>query len=150
LSIIASHTREQLRQSYCDAWRKHLAGAPLTPLEALIADVVGLHPEYQPVVEDPARALGIETNAAHTAENPFLHMGLHLAVGEQLSIDRPPGVRDLQRRLQARLGSRHDAEHALTEALAETLWEAQRTGHPPDEARYLALARSRLSPPPAR
>jgi hypothetical protein len=32
----------------------------------------------------------------------------------------------------------------LMEALAETLSEAQRTGRPPDEARYLALARNRL------
>jgi hypothetical protein len=150
VSIVGSYTREQLRQSYCDAWRKQLAGSPLTPLEALIAEVVGLHPEYQPLVEDPARALGIDTNAAQAAENPFLHMALHLAVREQLSIDRPPGVRDLQHRLQAQFGSRHAAEHVLMEALAETLWEAQRTSQPPDEARYLSLARSRLSPPAVR
>jgi hypothetical protein len=146
LSVFAAYTREQLRQSYCDAWRKHLAGSPLTPLEALIAEVIGLHPEYQALVEDPARALGLETGAVHAAENPFLHMSLHLAVCEQFAIDRPPGVCDLKRRLQARLGSRHDAEHVLTEALAETLWEAQRTNQPPDEARYLALARARLAP----
>jgi len=150
LSIFGSYTREQLRQTYCDAWRKQLAGSPLTPLEALLADVVGLHPEYQALVEDPARALGIEADAAHAAENPFLHMALHMAVREQLSIDRPPGVRELQQRLQVQLGNRHDAEHVLMEALAEALWEAQRASQPPDEARYLALARSRLSPLPSR
>jgi hypothetical protein len=41
------------------------------------------------------------------------------------------------------LGDRHDAEHALMESFAETLWEAQRGGRPPDEARYLELARRR-------
>jgi hypothetical protein len=30
------------------------------------------------------------------------------------------------------------------EALAETLWQAQRAGTPPDEGRYLTLARQRL------
>ena len=30
------------------------------------------------------------------------------------------------------------------EALAETLWEAQRAGRPPDESRYLDLARLSL------
>ena len=145
MSLFGSYTREQLRQTYSDAWRKQRAGAPLTPLEASIADVIGVHPEYQPIVEDPARAQSAEPDAVQAAENPFLHMGLHLAVREQLAIDRPPGVRELQGLLQARLGNRHDAEHALMEALAETLWEAQRGGRPPDENRYLARARGRLS-----
>jgi hypothetical protein len=71
-------------------------------------------------------------------------MGLHLAIREQLSIDRPPGVRQIQQALTARLGDGHDAEHVLMEALAETLWEAQRGGQPPDERRYLDRARARI------
>ncbi len=78
------------------------------------------------------------------AENPFLHMGLHIAVREQASIDRPPGVRELEQALAARLGSEHDADHVLMEALAETLWESQRSGQAPDERRYLERARERL------
>jgi hypothetical protein len=143
--MFGSFTREQLRQSYSDAWRKQLAGSPLTPLEAMIADVIGLHPEYQPVIQDPGKALALEPDAAHAIENPFLHMGLHMAVREQISIDRPPGVRELQRRLDVQYGDPHSAEHILMEALAETLWEAQTAGHPPDEARYLTLARRRLA-----
>ena len=45
------HTRRQLRQSYADAWRKHRARSPLTPLESMIVDVIELHPEYQSVVQ---------------------------------------------------------------------------------------------------
>jgi hypothetical protein len=71
-------------------------------------------------------------------------MGLHLAVREQVSIDRPPGVRELLRLLQARHGDLHRAEHALMEALGEALWQAQRAGTAPDEGHYLALARRRL------
>jgi hypothetical protein len=139
-----SHTREQLRQSYADAWRKHLADSPLTPLEAMIADVIGAHPEYQAIVSDMDAAIAYEPGASRGVENPFLHMGLHLAVRDQLSIDRPPGVRELHRLLQARYGDVHRAEHALMEALGETLWQAQRAGRPPDEAAYLALARRHL------
>jgi hypothetical protein len=95
------------------------------------------------VLNDADAALA-EPNAAQSAENPFLHMGLHVAVREQLSIDRPPGVIELHRRLQALYGDAHDAEHVLMEALAETLWEAQRSGRPPDELQYLSLARRRL------
>ena len=136
-----SHTRDQLRQAYSDAWRKQLAGAPLTPLEAMIADVIGLHPEYQAMLQDTEAAPGFEPNAAGCQENPFLHMGLHMAVREQVSIDRPPGVRELHRRLHARYGGVHGAEHVMMEALAETLWEAQRSGRAPDEAKYLERAR---------
>lgn len=148
MSAFTSYTREQLRQSYSEAWRKHLSRSPLTPLEALIADVIGLHPEYRSIVEDLGKALAFEPNAAQATENPFLHMGLHLAVREQVSIDRPPGIRELLRLLQARLGDLHGAEHALMEALGQTLWEAQRAGRPPDEEHYLALARGRLSASP--
>jgi hypothetical protein len=144
-TIFGGHTRAQLRQSYADAWRKQRARSPLTPQESMIADVIDLHPEYQAVVEDAEIAVAFESDAASPAENPFLHMGLHLAIREQVSIDRPPGIRELQRSLASRLGDMHSAEHALMEALAETLWEAQRAGRPPDEGHYLERARRRLS-----
>jgi hypothetical protein len=147
VSLFGSYTRDQLRQTYADAWTRRGAGAVLTPLEAMIADVIALHPEYHALFDDPSRLQSVEGDPTHAAENPFLHMGLHLAVREQLSIDRPPGIRDLATRLERRLGGRHEAEHALMEALAETLWEAQRAGRAPDEGRYQALARARLAGP---
>jgi Domain of unknown function (DUF1841) len=144
MPVFDSQTRDQLRQAYADAWRKHLERSPLTPLEAMIVDVIGAHPEYQAIVADAQAAAAFESGASTGSENPFLHMGLHLAVREQVSIDRPPGVRDLLHRLQARQGDPHRAEHGLMEALAETLWQAQSAGTQPDEAQYLTLARSRL------
>jgi hypothetical protein len=138
------YTREQLRSSYAEAWRKHLARVPLTPLESLIADVIAHHPEYQSLVGDAQAVQAFDPSPGTAAENPFLHMGLHLAIREQLSIDRPPGVRQIQQALTARLGDVHDAEHVLMEALAQTLWEAQRDGQPPDERHYLDRARARI------
>lgn len=138
------YSREQLRRSYADAWRKRRQGTPLTPLEALIADVIGAHPEYRALVDDADAAVAYEPSSGGAAENPFLHMGLHLAIREQVSTDRPPGIRDLHRQLQARCGDLHRADHVLMEALGETLWQAQRAGCPADEAHYLVLARRRL------
>jgi hypothetical protein len=144
MSAFDGYSRDQLRLTYAEAWAKHLAGLPLTPLEAQITDVIGVHPEYQHVVADADSAIAFEQNAAGVADNPFLHMGLHLAIREQVSIDRPPGIRDLQRQLQSRHGGVHLAEHILMEALGEELWLAQREGRVPDEKRYLTLARKRL------
>ena len=144
MSLFDGYSRDQLRLAYAQAWAKHLARSPLAPLEAQIVDVIAAHPEYAPIVGDADRAIGFEQDAAAGSENPFLHMGLHLAIREQLSIDRPPGVRQIQRALTARLGDGHDAEHVLMEALAETLWEAQRDGQPPDERRYLDRARAHI------
>jgi hypothetical protein len=145
MSLIDGYTRDQLRLAYAQAWAKHLARAPLAPLEAQIADVIEAHPEYQRIVADADTAVGFEQNSAEIPENPFLHMGLHLAVREQLSVDRPPGIRDLKHQLQARYGDAHRAEHTLMDALGEELWTAQHDGRAPDERQYLALARKRLA-----
>jgi hypothetical protein len=139
-----AQSRDELRRSYAEAWAKQLAGTPLSPLQAMICDVIGLHPEYQGIVANPISAVTFEPTFHGDADNPFLHMGLHIAVREQLSVDRPPGVRDLYRQLQLKLGGLHDAEHVLMEALGQTLWQAQRDGVAPDAERYLALARERL------
>jgi hypothetical protein len=143
MTVAFGGTRDQLRQAYTEAWRKHLDRTPMSAQEASIAAVIELHPEYQPLVGDPESALAFEPGVASGRQNPFLHMGLHLAVRDQLSIDRPPGVRALHEQLRAKLGDAHAAEHGLMEALGEVLWQANRDGRAPDEQQYLALARQR-------
>jgi hypothetical protein len=138
-------SREQLRLSYVDAWQRHLQGMPLSTLQALIVDVIGAHPEYQILMRDADTASGYEAPGGGGADNPFLHMGLHIAVREQLAIDRPPGIRALHGQLQSRYGDSHGADHVLMESLGQTLWQAQRDGRMPDEQHYLALARERLA-----
>jgi hypothetical protein len=144
MSIAAGYSRDGLRRSYADAWAKHQAGKPLSVLEAAIVDVIALHPEYQSLFGDPERAIAYEAGGPDAAQNPFLHLGLHLAVREQIAVDRPPGIRDAHRALATHAGAGHGAEHKLMEALHRTLWEASRDGRTPDEAEYLRLARAAL------
>ena len=140
MSGFAGVSREQIRAKYVDAWRKAREGLPLSPLEAMICDVIGLHREYQPLLADAKRAAAFEPDVAQAAQNPFLHMGLHLAIREQISIDRPVGIRAAAERLRARFGE-HEGEHAMMQVLGETLWEAQRSGRAPDERQYLERAK---------
>ncbi|MHB1871038.1 MAG: DUF1841 family protein [Steroidobacteraceae bacterium] len=136
MAVFAEHNREQLRRMYLEAWRKYVARQPLEPLEGQIAAVIAEHQEYLPVLEAPA-ALEADFTPEGGRENPFLHMGLHLAIREQVATDRPAGIARIHRELAARLGDAHAAEHAMLERLAETLWEAQRSGTLPDEQRYI-------------
>jgi len=129
--------RAGLRRQYLEAWRKLSSGLPLEPLEAQIAAVIEAHPEYVPLLETGDAALAAEFAPESGRENPFLHMGMHLAIREQVGTDRPHGIAGVHARLVRELGSDHAAEHAMLEALAETLWEAQRAGAAPDEERYL-------------
>ncbi len=132
--MIFGQDRNELRKMYADAWQRQLAGEPLDPLAAQIAAVVGEHPEYHQAV------LG-DLNADFTIEggqtNPFLHMGLHLSIREQVSTNRPFGIRDIFQKLAEKLNNPHEAEHRMIDCLAESLWEAQRNQQPPDEAEYL-------------
>ena len=134
--FFANSGRDELRRGYVEAWRRQREGLPLTPLQAQIAAVVALHPEYHALLESPdAQAGDYSVEAGRT--NPFLHMGLHLALREQVGTRRPAGIEAVHQRLSRALGDVHAAEHRMIEVLAETLWEAQRAGRAPDEQRYL-------------
>lgn len=140
MSFFADQSREQLRSTWRTAWARRQSGLPLEPLQAQIADVIAAHPEYHAFIESEA-VLQQEFTPVEGRENPFLHMGLHLALHEQISTDRPPGIRGIHQRLTRRSGSAHETEHQMIEVLATALWEAQRAGRAPDEALYLERLR---------
>lgn len=142
--MFAGAGRESLRGAWRDAWRRFRAGLPLGPLEGQLADIVALHPEYQPILEDDEAALGRDWIPGQGEDNPFLHMGLHAAVRDGVATDRPPGVRQAYESALGLTGSPHEAEHLLLGCLEETLWEAQCGGGPPDGQAWLERVRSRL------
>jgi hypothetical protein len=133
-------SRDEVRRFFVDAWHKHRAKAPLVGLEPTAVDVMLAHPEYHAALEDPQSAER-DYSVEAGAPNPFLHMSLHLAIEEQLSIDQPPGIRAEVERIAAKLGDRHDALHAVVECLGETVWRSQRDGAPPDSLAYLECVR---------
>lgn len=135
-------TRDQVRQFFFEAWRKHRAALPLVGLESTAVDIALMHPEYHAVLDDPDRYLRHEWTPADGQTNPFLHLSMHLTIAEQRSIDQPPGIRAALARIARRCGDAHQAEHAAMECLGEMMWQAQRGNTAPDVQAYLdCLAR---------
>lgn len=133
-------SREQVRSFFFDTWRKYRAGQPLSGLESVCLDVILLHPEYHAVLGAPEKY----TDRDYTDEsNPFLHMSLHLALEEQLSIDQPPGIAQSFAALLSKTADRHHALHEAIECLAEMMWRAQRDKASPDPGSYLDCLRKR-------
>jgi uncharacterized protein DUF1841 len=141
--MIFDPSRDQVRQFFFGAWRKYLEKSPLTGLEPVAVDVMLAHPEYRDALEHPERHAARDYSPEGGEANPFLHLSLHLAVEEQLSIDQPPGIKAEFERIARTRGDRHEAQHAVLECLGETLWRAQRDAAPPDAAAYLECLRKR-------
>ena len=141
MPIFAGQNRDQMRRMYLEAWHKFSAREPLEPLQAQLAAVIAEHPEYVAWLEAGEQALSAEFTPEGGRENPFLHMGLHLAIREQVATNRPAGIAEIHQKLSQRLGDAHAAEHAMLEPLAEALWDAQRQGRVPDEQAYLERLR---------
>lgn len=133
MTVYAGQSREALRAAWREAWQRQQQRLPLEPLQAQMADVIALHPEYHALLLDPAK----QAEGTGAEGNPFLHLGLHLALREQLGTNRPAGIAALWQRLLQRGATPHEAEHRMIGVLSETLWEAQRSGRAPDERAYL-------------
>lgn len=126
--------RNAYRKMFFHVWQKHLKKLLLEPVEAQVLDVILAHPEYHTMLDDPDTFMSQEFELE---ENPFFHMSLHIAVREQLQLDRPAGIKHVYQTLLQKYPSSGDAEHQMTTVLAQVLHQAQQTGQAPDENDYL-------------
>lgn len=136
-------SRDQVREFFIDTWRKHRAHELLTPLEAMALGWIEQHPEYHPIIES-TEALTQEFKVEEGRSNPFLHLSMHLAIAEQLSIDHPRGIKQAFEAMASR-SSGHEAVHQIMECLGQVVWESQRLGKPLDSDAYIELIRQRAS-----
>ena len=140
---IHGESRSDTRQAFFDVWKKMQAGLPMTALETIIAEVIRLHPEYHALLDDGSKSLDKDWLPEGGETNPFLHMGMHIAIREQLSIDRPLGIKAAYAALLAKTHDVMQTEHEMLECLGEVLWRAQRDNRLPDEQAYLGCIRAR-------
>lgn len=133
--------RNRMRQVFIDAWRKSQNKEPMEPVEQMVAEVVKQHPEYHKLLKGSEAALIRDYTPEDGETNPFLHMGMHISLQEQIGTDRPPGISSLYRQMALKTGDAHEVEHQMMECLGRSLWEAQRAGGLPDEQAYLECLR---------
>jgi len=138
-------SQTDVRRFFCATYSRVRAGAPLDPMQAVAADWITQHPEYDADLADEEAALAAVYTVEDGRTNPFLHLSMHLSITEQVAIDQPTGIRQAVGLLAARRGSLHEAHHEVMEALGEMVWVSQRSGLPPDGAAYLEAVRRRAT-----
>lgn len=127
---------QDTRTMFFTSWQNYQQKKPLSSLERQIVQVILDHPEYHAMMEQNSL-----TDYQYFPElgqsNPFLHLGLHLAIREQIATNRPPGVQAAFQQLLKKYKDPLATEHLMIDKLAECLWLAQKNNKAPDEQEYL-------------
>jgi hypothetical protein len=134
-----SSNREAYRQQFIEIWQKYQNQVPLNLQENRILDVILAHPEYQLLLTHQNKFQNFELE-----ENPFLHMSLHIALQEQITLNRPVGIRQICEKLNQKYSNPHEVEHCMIHSLKEVMWQAQQKGIEPSEQEYLQKLRALL------
>ncbi len=134
--------RDSIRRFYLQCWQKFQQKQPLNALEQQVVHVVSEHPEYHALLQLNETAIQRDYLPDTGETNPFLHMGLHLGIREQVATNRPAGIVELYQQLMIKYGT-HEAEHRMMDCLAESIWLAQRNNTMPDELAYLECLRTK-------
>ena len=145
--MFLNQDRTQTREVFFRAWRAHREGQPLEGVEKLIVQVVLRHPEYHSLLEHPEPARERDYFPESGQTNPFLHLGMHIAIEEQLSIDQPRGIRGYYQKILMCLPDEHAAQHHMMECLGEMLWQANQQATAPQETVYLDCLKRLLGSP---
>ena len=137
------NTTNETRSVFFSSWKKYKQNQPLSPLEQQLVDVMIAHPEYHRLLEQSIETIN-EAVLPAGGENPFLHMGLHLAIRDQVAMNKPDGITTGYQSLLQKHGDPLYVEHLMMEPLAIGLWESQRDKRMFDEIGYLNAVKELL------
>ncbi|MCP3852684.1 MAG: DUF1841 family protein [Gammaproteobacteria bacterium] len=142
--MLFGQDRNQLRKIYFQSWRKFKKKQPMEPMESVIASLINQHPEYHDFFDQIEQNQERDFTPEMGQTNPFLHLGMHISIQEQIGTQRPPEISSLYQSLCNKTGDAHEAEHLMMDCLGEMLWSAQRSNQPPNEITYLECIRKLL------
>lgn len=106
----------EFRLQFIRAFQSYLEKKTLTPLENQMIECILLHPEYHLFLKDESyvdTVFNTETHGSH----PFLHLAFHLGLNEQITTNRPAGIRSLFNQYKAKIKEPHEAMHHFMEIL---------------------------------
>ncbi len=147
--MIFNPSREDARGFYFETWRKYQQQLPLSGAELNALAIMHEHPEYHDLFARAEQYAAQDYPPELGEANPFLHLSLHLAIGEQLAIDQPAGIRNYYQRLLVQHGTGSAAQHQMMDCLGEMIWQAQRNRTDFDPAVYLACLDKKVAGPGA-
>lgn len=132
--------RLRYRQVFYEAWKKKEKPLLLSALEHQVLEIMALHPEYQFIFEDES-LIERDYFPVLGETNPFLHLGLHLGLLEQLHTNRPVGIREIYSQLLEKKKEAHAVQHAMMERINHMMYQAARRETVLDDALYLHYLR---------
>ena len=125
--------RKRQREFLAKSWQKYTSNIPLEPLEEQLVSIIEIHPEYQDLITN----IDSEYFPEQGEINPFLHINLHLALKDQLSLNEPNGVREVHQKLIYHFKDQHVVEHLMMECIAEMIYLSQKNNTDMDQESYL-------------
>ena len=128
-----SQDRSKQRKFLANSWQKHINGEILEPLELQLALIVQKHPEYHALIND----INLEYFPEQGKTNPFLHINLHLALQDQLTLNQPNEINDIYKKLIVIHSDTHEVEHMMMECIAEMIFNSQKNNNTLDQNKYL-------------
>ena len=122
----------------------------LSELEKIAYSIILEHPEYNYIFENQEKYLDYQWLPEDGIINPMLHLALHMAVTEQLSVTKLSAITSteintLQQQILQKYPIRHQAEHQLMECLAEMIFHAERSKTPPNIDIYINCIKKKLN-----
>ena len=132
--------QDQTRAFILKVWHKMQDNQQMQGLEKIIANVILIHPEYTEILNTK----NILTEIFSPEQNPFYHMGMHIALEEQLMSDRPTGMTHIYAQLTEKYSDHHHLQHAILGCLHTSLMNAEAHQQMPDENSYLQCVQKLL------
>lgn len=139
------NSRNEIREIYFSCWANRDTPEKLEPVQKQILAIMIEHPEYHAMFNAPEQYTDADYTPENGQTNPFLHLGLHLAIRDQVKLNNPKGIEELYNAYVKKCGGNHlDAEHQIIESFASILWESMRYQREFDNEKYLEALRMHL------
>jgi hypothetical protein len=126
--------RQSNRKELHRIWQAAQAGQSLHGEEAVLAEIMREHTEWQHVWNRLDKIS--DTQLEEDGVNPVMHLVVHEAVLNQINGDLPP-VDDIYQQLLAQGVERHEAIHRIGAVFTDEFYLALKADRPFDETRYL-------------